>query len=107
MNSREVTMLVVVAVMKAKEGCEQEMEQALRDIMPMVETEECTLSYSLHRTKKDPQKFLMYEKYLNKEAFKYHSSTPHFAELFGKLAPLLQGDPIIDIYEEICAINQK
>jgi quinol monooxygenase YgiN len=100
-------MLVVVAVMKAKAGSEQEMEKALRDMIPMVETEEGTMVYTLHRTKKDPQKFLMYEKYRDKEAFKYHSSTPYFAELFGKIAPLLDGDPAIDIYEELTAIKQK
>ena len=32
-------MLVVVAIMKAKEGMEQEFEQALKSIIPQVETE--------------------------------------------------------------------
>jgi quinol monooxygenase YgiN len=100
-------MLVVVAVMKAKEGCEQEMENALRDMIPQVETEEGTLTYTLHRARKVPGKFLMYEKYRDKAAFNHHSSTPYFAELFGKIAPLLDGDPVIDIYEELCGIRQK
>jgi quinol monooxygenase YgiN len=100
-------MLVVVAVMKAKSGMEQEMEKALRDILPKVEAEEGTLVYTLHRAKKEPGKFLMYEKYPNKDALVQHSSTPHFAELFGKIAPLLDGDPIIDIYEELSGITQK
>ncbi len=100
-------MLVVVAVMKAKEGCEQEMENALRDMIPRVEAEEGTLTYALHRARKDPRKFLMYEKYRDKASFTLHSSTPYFAELFGKIAPLLDGDPAIDIYEELCAVTQK
>ncbi len=100
-------MLVVVAVMKAKEGFEQEMETALRDMIPKVEAEEGTLTYALHRARKDPGKFLMYEKYQDKASFSFHSATPYFAELFGKIAPLLDGDPAIDIYEELSAIRQK
>jgi quinol monooxygenase YgiN len=100
-------MLVVVAVMKAKEGCEQEMEKALREMIPLVESEEGTLTYALHRPRKNPGKFLMYEKYRDKDSFNHHSATPYFTELFGKIAPLLDGAPVIDIYEELCAIKQK
>jgi quinol monooxygenase YgiN len=100
-------MLVVVAIMKAKAGCEQEMENALKEMIPLVEAEEGTLTYTLHRTKKDPQKFLMYEKYRDKAAFNHHSTTPYFTELFGKIGPLIQDAPVIEIYEEVCAIQQK
>jgi len=100
-------MLVVVAVMKAKEGCEQEMEHALRGMIPKVEAEEGALTYALHRARKDPRKFLMYEKYRDKAAFNLHGSTPYLAELFGKISPLLDGDPVIDIFEELSAIKQK
>jgi quinol monooxygenase YgiN len=100
-------MLVVVAVMKAKAGMEQEMEKALRDMIPKVETEKGTLTYTLHRAKKESGKFLMYEKYPDKEALKEHSSTPHFAELFGKIGPMLDGAPIIDMYEDLSGIKEK
>lgn len=97
-------MIVVVAVMKAKQGNEEEMENALRDIVPKVASEEGTLTYILHRAKKDPQTFLMYEKYKDKDALNFHSTTPHFAALFEKIAPLLDGAPSIDIYEELASI---
>jgi quinol monooxygenase YgiN len=100
-------MLVVVAVMKAKAGKEEEMEKAIRDIMPKVEAEEGTLAYVLHRAKKEPQKFLFYEKYRDKDALNLHGSTPHFAELFGNIAPLLDGDPIIEVYEPLASIKEK
>jgi quinol monooxygenase YgiN len=100
-------MLVVVAVMKAKVGMEQEMEKALRNIIPKVEAEKGTLTYTLHRAKKEPGKFLLYEKYSDKEALKEHSSTPHYAELFGKLGPLLDGSPVIDMYEDLVGIKEK
>ena len=100
-------MLVVVAVMKAKAGMEQEMEKALRNIIPKVEAEKGTLAYTLHRSKKEPGKFLFYEKYQDKEALKEHSSTPHFTELFGKIGPLLDGSPVIEMYEDLVGIKEK
>lgn len=100
-------MLIVVARMNALLGKEEEMEKAFRDIIPKVEKEEGTLGYVLHRMKKKPQNFLMYEKYRDKEALAFHSSTPYFAELFGKIAPLMDGDPAIEIYEVLSSIKEK
>jgi quinol monooxygenase YgiN len=100
-------MLIVVAKMNAQVGKEDEMEKALRDIIPKVEFEEGTLAYVLHRMKKKPQNFLMYEKYRDKEALAFHSSTPYFAELFGKIAPLMDGDPTIEVYEMLSSVKEK
>ncbi len=97
-------MIVVVAVMKAKKGMEREMEDALMNIVPKVAEEEGTLAYALNQAKKDPCTFLMYEKYRDKDALNHHSSTPYFAELFEKIAPLLDGAPSIEIYKELSAI---
>jgi quinol monooxygenase YgiN len=100
-------MLIVVAVLKAKEGKEKDMEEALRKVVPQVAAEAGTLAYVLHRAKKDPTKFLFYEKYQDKAALAAHSSTPYFAELFGAIGPFLDGNPSIDIYEEIASIPTK
>ena len=100
-------MLVVVAIMKAKVGREQELENALRGMIPKVETEEGTLVYTLHRAKKEQGKFLVYEKYRNKEALTQHSSTPYFTELFAKIGSMLDGAPAIDMYEDLSGIKEK
>lgn len=98
--------MIVVAKLKAKSGEEYKVEKALAEIIPKVEQEEGTLAYTLHKSQKDPSLFLFYEKYKDKEALKYHSSTPHFKELFGKLLPLLDGSPEIEMYEEVAKINK-
>jgi quinol monooxygenase YgiN len=98
--------MIVVAKLKAKEGGAGEMEKALTDMVAKVEKEEGTLVYTLHRHKKDPTVFLVYEKYKNKEAFKYHSSTSHMKQLFSILQPLLAGEPAIEIYDEIARLNK-
>jgi quinol monooxygenase YgiN len=98
--------MIVVAKIKAKAGCENEMEKALTDMVAKVETEEGTLVYTLHRHKKDPAVFLVYEKYKDKEAFKYHSATAHMKHLFSVLQPLLAGEPEIEFYNEIAGLNK-
>jgi len=98
--------MIVVAKIKAKSGEEDKMEKAFLDIMPKVEQEEGTLVYTLHRSQKDPTVFLFYEKYADKDALKHHSSTPYFQELFGVLAPLLDGNPEIEMYDEVKGINK-
>lgn len=100
-------MLIVVARMNAQTGKEEEMEKAFLDIIPKVESEEGTLAYVLHRMKKKPQSFLMYERYRDKEALAFHSSTPYFAELFEKIAPLMDGAPVIEVYEVLSSIKEK
>ncbi|HQI80781.1 MAG TPA: putative quinol monooxygenase [Deltaproteobacteria bacterium] len=100
-------MIVVVAIMKAQAGREQEMEDALRGMIPKVESEEGTLQYALHRARKDKGKFLFFEKYRDKDALNAHSATPYFAELFARIGPLLDGSPTIEIMEEIAAIPPK
>jgi len=83
--------MIVVAKIKAKSGEEDKMEKAFLDIM---------------RSQKDPTVFLFYEKYADKDALKHHGSTPYFQELFGVLAPLLDGNPEIEMYDEIKGINK-
>ena len=94
-------MIVIIAVLQAKVGKENEMENALKDMISKVKSEEGTLAYILHRAQNEVGKFLIYEKYKDQAAFDYHSSTPYFQELFGKIGPLLTSQPIIEMYEEL------
>ena len=96
-------MMVLVAVLKAQAGKEKEVEDALRAMIPKVQSEEGTLAYILHRSPNETGKFLFYEKYRDKAAFDHHSSAPYVKELFGTIGPLLAGPPSIEMYEELAA----
>ena len=96
-------MIVVSAVLEAQVGKEQDMESALRDFITKVQAEEGTIAYILHRSKGNPAKFMVYEKYIDKAAFTYHGSTEYFKELFDAVGPILACDPSIEIYEELAA----
>ena len=98
--------MIVVAKLKAKSGEESKMADALKAMVSKVEKEKGTLIYTLHQAKKDPTQFLFYEKYTDGDALKAHSSTPYFKELFGILAPLLDGAPEIQMYTEIAGIQK-
>ncbi|PKN30456.1 MAG: antibiotic biosynthesis monooxygenase [Deltaproteobacteria bacterium HGW-Deltaproteobacteria-21] len=100
-------MLTVVAVLKAKEGKEKELEEALKKVVPLVTQEEGTLAYVLHRARKDPRRFFFYEKYKDKEALTTHGSSSYLKELFGTIGPLLEGSPSVETYEEIASIPAK
>ena len=98
--------MILIAKLKAKDGKEGDMEEALRGMISKVQNEEGTLTYTLHRSKKDPSLFMFYEKYKDKDALSYHSSTPYFKELFGRLGSLLEGEPGVEMYEEIAGIKR-
>jgi quinol monooxygenase YgiN len=98
--------MIVVAKLKAKSGEASKMADALQAMVSKVEKEEGTLVYTLHQAKKDPTQFLFYEKYTDGEALKAHSSTPYFKELMGILAPLLDGAPEIEMYNELAGLQK-
>jgi quinol monooxygenase YgiN len=98
--------MIVVAKLKAKSGDEAKMEGALRDMVAKVAQEEGTLTYTLHRSQKDPSLFLFYEKYVDGAALKTHSSTPYFKKLFGALQAMLDGEPEIEMYDELVRVRE-
>jgi len=98
--------MIIIAKLKAKSGKEGVMGEAMRDMVSKVEKEEGTLIYTMHRARKDPTQFLFYEKFKDKEAFRYHSSTPDIKAFFSLIEPLLDGKPEIEMYEEIAGIER-
>lgn len=99
--------MIVVAKLTARKGEEDNLEKALREIIPFVAKEEGTLAYTLHRSKKDPCQFLFYEKYRDGLALKSHGETEHFKALGLKLKSLLAGPFEVEMYEEIDGIPVK
>jgi quinol monooxygenase YgiN len=98
--------MIVVAKLKARSGDESKMADALQAMVAKVEKEEGTLIYTLHQAQNDPTQFLFYEKYTDAQAFKAHSSTPYFKELFGLLGPLLDGAPEVEMYNELARLQK-
>jgi quinol monooxygenase YgiN len=98
--------MIVVAKVKAKPGCEGEMETALTEMVAKVEKETGTLAYTLHRSHKDPSVFMFYEKYADAAAFAAHGATPYFKTLVEAILPLLDGDLEMETYNEVVGLKR-
>ncbi len=98
--------MIVTARLKAKAGKEHELEKLLCDMTKKVATEPGALAYTIHRSTLDPTIFMIYEKYVDKQAFAFHRDTPHFAALGGALGTILDGAPDIQVYREVAAIER-
>jgi quinol monooxygenase YgiN len=98
--------MIITARLKAKQGKEKKMEALLTDMVKKVTTEPGALAYTIHRSTVDPTLFMIYEKYVDKEAFSFHKDTPHFAQLGGSLGEVLDDAPDIRVWEEVAAIKR-
>jgi len=97
-------MLTIVAKMRIKAGKEGQAEAALREMIQYVRSAEPgTLRYALHRGVGNPTQLLMYEQYADQAAVDTHGTSDRIQSLFAALAPLLDDQPSIEMYEEIGA----
>jgi quinol monooxygenase YgiN len=95
-------MITVIAKLPIKEGKMEEALAEFKGLMSEVAKEEGTVLYSLNVEKANPNTLVVVEQYKDKEAFIFHSSTPHFKEFFTKSAALIGGgDPEIVVMKEI------
>lgn len=85
-------MIVLVARYQGKAGQGDAIEAALREMAPLVLAHEpgCKL-YQVSRGQDDPDKFVLYEQYVDEAALLTHRETPHFQRLVeGTIIPLLE-----------------
>jgi len=94
-------MITVIAKLPIKEGKMEEALGEFKTLMSKVAKEEGTMLYSLNKEKSKPNTLVVVEQYKDIDAFKFHSSTPHFKEFFSKITPSIDGKPEIVLMEEI------
>jgi quinol monooxygenase YgiN len=94
-------MITVVAKLPIKEGKMEEVLGELKVLMAEVAKEEGTVLYSLNSEKAKPNTLVLVEQYKDKDAFNFHSSTPHFKEFFTKSAAFIGENPEIVVMKEI------
>jgi len=87
-------MITLIATLKVKEGKMEEAINALKEIVPQVKASEpgC-LEYIPHTVRGDDKTIIFYEKYIDKDALKLHST--NLMKNIEKLLPLLE--PGMDI----------
>ena len=94
-------MITVIAKLPIKEGKMEEVLAEFKVLMAEVAKEEGTVLYSLNSEKAKPNTLVLVEQYKDKDAFNFHSSTPHFVDFFTKSAAFIGNNPEIVVMKEI------
>ncbi|CAN5408415.1 hypothetical protein BH18ACT1_BH18ACT1_18500 [soil metagenome] len=84
--------VVVVAVVRTKEGKQDEAIEVVRSFLEPSHAEEGCLRYALHRDTSDPRRFVLVEHWRSQADLDSHFTKPHMANI-GKLNDLVEGAP--------------
>jgi len=97
-------MVVVVARIKAKQECADEVAGHFREMVGWVAANEpATLTYACNRSQSDAGEFVFFERYADMDAFQAHSASARFRELMGQLKGKLAAAPVIEMLDEVAA----
>ncbi len=84
-------MFILSAVLVAREGEEEAIEHAMRQVVPPSRAEPGVVQYIAHRSTEDPRQFMFYEQYVSEEAWREHLETAHYKTwVAGEIAPRLE-----------------
>ena len=81
--------LTVVAKLKARSGCEQQLGEMLKGLVAPTRAEQGCITCDLHRSHEDPGLFIFYENWETRPLREAHMQSPHlaaFGEQQGALA---------------------
>lgn len=88
--SKRVT---VVALIRAKPGAEQRVEQELRALLEPTRAEKGCINYDMHRSTTDPARFMFHENWDSEDDLNVHLQSAHIQRWIG-LADELLAEPI-------------
>ncbi|MDQ5895542.1 MAG: hypothetical protein QG596_1803 [Actinomycetota bacterium] len=84
--------IVVVAMLKVKEGKVDEAISGFRPVIEQTHGEEGCISYALHRDNADPDNLVLVERWRSQTDLDAHFTQPHLAAL-GSLASEVLSEP--------------
>ena len=70
------THLTTIGRFHAKEGCEAQLEAAIREAWPPAAAEEGCVSIVWYRAVRDPRLFFVHSVWKDDDAFEFHANTP-------------------------------
>ncbi|MGA2158038.1 MAG: putative quinol monooxygenase [Dehalococcoidia bacterium] len=94
-------MIIITAMMRAKEGQGDELAKVIKNFAPKFLKDPGCIDYNVQRRADNRNVFLFYERYEDDKALAFHSTAPHFKEMFTAMKPFLEGKAEISMYEEI------
>ena len=82
--------LTVIAKLKAKKGCEEQLGQVLRSLIEPTRAEKGCINYDLHRSHEDPGLFIFYENWESRPLWEAHMKSPHLVDFSEKQGALTE-----------------
>ena len=72
--------LTIVAKILAKEGYQELVKKELLKLIDITRSEEGCMNYDLHQDNENPNLFLFYENWTNKQLWQNHMNNQHLAD---------------------------
>lgn len=92
--------VVVVAIFRAKEGCEEELEGAIREAMGPTHAEPGCIRFALHRDRREAGVLVLVERWSSPEALTEHIRKDHVQALQGR-GDLMAGKPALHVLDPV------
>ena len=80
---------VIVARWRPREGQTEKVEAILHELAPAARKEPGNRQFDIDVDPREPTRVMLYEVYVDQEAFEAHQQTPHFKEYLAEAVPLL------------------
>ncbi|MFW5489330.1 MAG: putative quinol monooxygenase [Desulfovibrio sp.] len=100
-------MIILMATVQARKGCERELEKAMREIIPETAKENGVMEYRLHKSLDVEGHYAFYEKYRDKDVLVSHLASTHFQALSEKFKQYVDGEPKIELFEFMDGISES
>lgn len=93
-------MIVIIAKSTIKKEHLDEYKNLVRELVDKSQKEEGNISYLLHQDIKNPQNFVIIEKWKDQEAIDFHNKSEHFTRIVPMLGKLREFSEV-SFYEEV------
>jgi quinol monooxygenase YgiN len=94
---------IVYAAFTALPGRADEVLALVEALIPQVRAEPGNEVFIAHRKASAPAEFVVYERYTDEAAFHAHLSYEHGLEFNARLRPLIEGDVIVELLDQVIA----
>lgn len=82
--------LTTIGRFRAREGCEEALEQAIRKAWAPSKAEPGCVSITWHKSVRDPRLFFVHSVWKDDEAFEIHAELPHTVEFIEEAGRLME-----------------
>lgn len=95
-------MITITALVRAREGAQDVVREALLSVADAVRDEEHeTMGYFVTQSRDDPRLFITYERFTDRAAMDLHNGSAAVARFVRDAGPHLDGDIVIHIGDEL------